>query len=349
MKPETGAASADESPNSVWYVYDGECPICNVAANALRIRQDVGPLLLLNARETAKHPLLDEINAAQLNLDEGMVIKFRDRLYHGADALHLMALIGSEQGWFNRMNAFLYRSKTIAAIIYPSMRATRNALIWLKGAPGINNLAASPNPEAPIFADVFGAAWTELPSVMKNHYCIRTNSEDRVTVEGTLDIYVSWLAGLIARVFGTLVAHSAKNVPVTVTFRSGQGTDNGRAFYFDRVFNYKHGIKHFRSRMLPIGGNELVEIMRFGIGWKLAYLWDGKKIILEHRGYVLRIGQRMIRLPLEWLIGRGYAEEHPESNDTFSMLTYALHPWFGKTFAYSGRFKISQMSCKNPS
>lgn len=230
------------------------------------------------------------------------------------------------------------------------MRATRNVLLWLKGISPINNLLATPDPHAPIFSSIFGTSWPELPTVIRSHYCIRENSEDEVVVEGKLDIKVAWLTGLLARLSGTLVAHSGNDVPVTVTFRSGHGPEDGRAFYFDRAFIYpKHGTKHFRSRMLPIGGNELVEIMRFGIGWKLAYRWDGEKVILEHRGYVLRVGQRMIRLPLEWIIGRGYAEEHPESNDTFSMFTYALHPWFGKTFAYSGHFKISQNSCKNPS
>lgn len=343
--------TSTETPrDSVYFVYDGDCPICNVAANALRIQHDVGPLLLVNARTQDKHPLLDEINALKLNLDEGMVIKFKDRFYHGADALHLMALIGSGQGWFNRMNAFLYRSKTIASIVYPSMRATRNALLRMKGIPPVNNLVAMADPRMPIFADIFGSSWSELPPAMKSHYCIRANSEDQVTVEGTLDIQVAWFTGLIARLSGTLVAHSGSDVPVTVTFRSGQGPYDGRAFYFDRVFFYpKHGTKYFRSRMVPIGGNELVEMMRFGIGWKMAYRWDGEKVILEHRGYVLRIGKRMFRLPLEWIIGRGYAEEHPESNDTFSMLTYVLHPWFGKTFAYNGRFKISQTPCKNPS
>lgn len=342
--------SAETPRDSVCFIYDGDCPICNLAANALRIRQDVGSLLLVNARTQAKHPLLDEINALKLNLDEGMIVKFNGRFYHGADALHLMALIGSDKGWFNRMNAFLYRSKTIATILYPSMRATRNTLIWLKGIPSINNILTASDPETPIFADIFGASWNELPPVMKAHYCVRENSEDQVTVEGTLDIQVARLTGLIAKLSGTLVAHSGSNVPVTVTFRSGHGPNDGRAFYFDRVFVYpRHGTKHFRSRMLPIGGNELVEIMRFGIGWKLAYRWEGQKVVLEHRGYVLRIGKRMFRLPLEWIIGRGYAEEHPESNDSFSMFTYVLHPWFGKTFAYSGHFKISQMSCKNSS
>lgn len=347
MKPAT---SAEMPRGQVCFVYDGDCPICNLAANALRIRQNVGSLLLVNARTQAKHPLLEEINALKLNLDEGMVVKFNGRFYHGADALHLMALIGSEKGWFNRMNAFLYRSKTIAAVLYPSMRATRNALLWFKGIRPINNLLEVPDPEAPIFASIFGASWRDLPAVMKSHYRIRENSDDTVVVDGKLDVKVGWITGLLARLSGVLVAHSGNDVPVTVTFRSGHGPKDGRAFYFDRAFAYpKHGIKHFRSRMLPIGGNELIEIMRFGIAWKLAYRWDGQKVILEHRGYVLRVGQRMIPLPLEWIIGRGYAEEHPESNDSFSMFTYALHPWFGKTFAYSGHFKVSQISCKNPS
>lgn len=124
----------------VWFVYDGDCPICSVAASALKIRKAVGKLHLVDARSDISNPILQEINDLKLDLDEGMVIKFRDTCYHGADALHVMAMLGTGQGWFNRLNALLFRSKFLSAICYPPMRTGRNLLIRLRGVPRINNL-----------------------------------------------------------------------------------------------------------------------------------------------------------------------------------------------------------------
>jgi predicted DCC family thiol-disulfide oxidoreductase YuxK len=135
MKSLPGKVKGD-----VWFVYDGDCPICTTAAAALRIREAVGNLHLVNAREESSHPLMGKIKEKGLNLDEGMVIKFQDNYYHGADALHIMALLGTGQGWFNRMNAWLFRSKTLSAICYPPMRAARNFALRLKGIPQLRNL-----------------------------------------------------------------------------------------------------------------------------------------------------------------------------------------------------------------
>lgn len=129
-----------EETGDVWFVYDGDCPICSVAARGLRIKQAVGNLHLVDARTDIDHPILKEVRDLRLDLDQGMVIKFRDTCYHGADALHVMALLGTGQGWFNRINALLFRSKLLSAICYPPMRAGRNLLIWLHGAPKIDNL-----------------------------------------------------------------------------------------------------------------------------------------------------------------------------------------------------------------
>lgn len=132
--------AAGDVTGEVWFVYDGDCPICNTAANALRIRKAVGNLHLINARTDKDHPLMAEIKRKGMNLDEGMVIKFQDTCYHGADALHVMALLGTGQDWFNRMNALLFRSPTLSALCYPAMRAMRNLAIRLKGIPKLRNL-----------------------------------------------------------------------------------------------------------------------------------------------------------------------------------------------------------------
>jgi predicted DCC family thiol-disulfide oxidoreductase YuxK len=128
------------SGGKIYFVYDGKCPICNVAAQGLRIRKSVGELHLINARSESEHPLIQEITARHINLDDGMVIVFNDVYYHGHDALHIMALLGSNKGWFNRMNSLLFKSKLLAKLLYPSMRGTRNVLLKMKHVEQIRNL-----------------------------------------------------------------------------------------------------------------------------------------------------------------------------------------------------------------
>ena len=338
MNTEPGKELTEERQDSVWFVYDGDCPICTRAAHALQIKKAVGALHLVNARQDKAHPVLKEVNHRQLDLDEGMVLIYQGGYYHAEDALHMMALLGSGQGWFNRMNALLFRSRPLARACYPAMRATRNALLRLKGANKIRNL--SMDPKEPLFRQILGAQWDGLPPVMKKHYAVRPFSDDVVTSEGRLDVNISPLVSVMARLTGMLLAYSGKNVPVTVVFRS----DRAGAFRFDRTFHFPDkGDVTFRSRMEWIRGNELVEFMRFGIGWKLAYEWDGSKMILRHKGYVWRILGVMLPVPMALVMGEGHAEEVPLSDDSFSMWTHAKHPLLGKTFAYAGQFSITEV------
>lgn len=337
------ASTEEDSPSGdVWFVYDGECPVCTRAARALQIRRSVGRLHLVDARKDENHPLVREVTGLRLDLDEGMVLKFQGVCYHGEDALHMMALLGSSKGWFNQATAFLFRSRLLARLCYPPMRAIRNLLLRLNGVDKIGNLHHRQPPGPVIFQSVFGADWDFLPKVMRDHYAVRACSDDLVVVEGTLDISVSPLVALLSRLSGMLVSRSGESVPVTVTFSSGP---DSAAFHFDRVFHYPDGDKHFRSRMESVGDGDVVEFMRFGIGWKTAYDWDGKKITLSHRGYVWRVFGAMIPIPMTLLFGQGHAEETPLSETEFSMWTHTKHPLFGVGFAYSGRFKVTQVSC----
>jgi predicted DCC family thiol-disulfide oxidoreductase YuxK len=135
MQGVSGDAAGD-----VWFVYDGACPICTMASQHWRLRETVGTLHLLNAREAAGHPLMKAIKDRGIDLDQGMVIAFQDSLYHGADALHVMALLGTRSSWFNRLNAFMFRSKTLSRLCYPAMRGARRLALALKGETLIYNL-----------------------------------------------------------------------------------------------------------------------------------------------------------------------------------------------------------------
>jgi hypothetical protein len=209
------------------------------------------------------------------------------------------------------------------------------------------------NPNDPIFKSVFGKDWDNLPSVMQKHYAVRPNSDDQVTVKGKLDIKISRFVSLMARFTGMLLAHSGDAIPVTVIFRSDDKSDKNpsrqsKSFYFDRTFHFPDkGDITFRSRMEHVKDNILIEFMRFGIGWKLSYQWDGEKVILQHEGYVWQLFGWMIPIPLSLIMGKGYAEEVPLSKDRFSMWTHANHGLFGSTFGYAGEFKVTEVSCND--
>lgn len=131
-----------EAPD-ILLVYDKECPACSYFCKLARIRESVGKLVLVDAREGG--PVMDEITAAGLDIDQGMVLKVGDKLYYGADAIHTLSLMGTRSGAFNRLSFFLFRSKRLSAVIYPVLRSCRNLLLKILRKSKINNLGADNN------------------------------------------------------------------------------------------------------------------------------------------------------------------------------------------------------------
>ena len=195
----------------------------------------------------------------------------------------------------------------------------------------------------PTFLSIFGDSWDELPPVMKKHYANRPYTDDLTVVEGSLDVLckhpLKFFAPVI-KLMGQVPPYNQKNVPVTVRFESDKDT---RAFHFNRIFQFNKDTKpySFRSRMLQVKGNEVVEIMRYGLGWRMLYVWDGQKVYLKHQGYVFLLFGLFIPIPLGLLVGKGYGEEIPVDDETFDMMVCIQHPWWGKVYEYKGRFKIT--------
>src|SRR5271165_2363920 len=129
-----------------WLVYDGECPVCKTYTKYIRIRKTVGQLHLVDARHQG--PLMDQITAAGLDIDHGMVLKFNDVIYYGADAIFVLTKLSSPSGIFNRINYYFFSSKLGAAVFYPVGKAFRTVLLKLLGIKYIENLK-HPNPTIP--------------------------------------------------------------------------------------------------------------------------------------------------------------------------------------------------------
>jgi predicted DCC family thiol-disulfide oxidoreductase YuxK len=133
MKPQNSAEK-----ETIWFVYDGECPLCKAGATAYRIKQSVGDLQTLDKRTAdSNHPIIAAIRVEGLDLNQGMVIAYGGRFYQGADALHLMAVIGAEDSCLSKISARIFRSPRRAKLCYPFLRGARNMLLAFKGVSQI--------------------------------------------------------------------------------------------------------------------------------------------------------------------------------------------------------------------
>lgn len=126
------------SPREILLVYDAECPVCDAYCRMVRLREPVGTLRLVNARDPSA--ILDEITAQGLDIDQGMVLKVDNVLYYGADAIHALSLMSSPSGVFNRLNYWIFRSARRSRILYPVLRYFRNLLLKILRKTKINNL-----------------------------------------------------------------------------------------------------------------------------------------------------------------------------------------------------------------
>lgn len=112
-------------------IYDGECPFCSRYVRLMRIREAVGELKLVDAREGGQ--IVEDVRQRGYVIDQGMVLILNGRYYHGEASLHMLALLSTKQGWFNRINYWLFSRQWLSKIAYPAMKAGRNAVLKLMG------------------------------------------------------------------------------------------------------------------------------------------------------------------------------------------------------------------------
>jgi len=196
----------------------------------------------------------------------------------------------------------------------------------------------------PIFESIFGVPWANLPPVMQKHYAVRPDSNDRVVVRGTMNVKRNCLMRLMSpllKLFGALVPYDGEGIPVTVAFYSGP---NSSDFHFDRTFQFPAKTFRFHSRLIPIAGGDVIEVMRSGMGWRSRYQIEDGHISLSPIGYYWRIGNWNVPLPITWMIGVCTASEDVLTDNGFKMQMTITHPIFGETYRYEGTFEIDEVT-----
>lgn len=120
---------ANEPVDDLILIYDAQCPVCT----AYSCNVDAGSNEIRRVDARSQDPDVQRALKAGVDLDEGMVVLHRGQLYHGADAMHRMAMLAPRSGIRNRLNRLLFGNLAVARTVYPALRAGRNALLKLLG------------------------------------------------------------------------------------------------------------------------------------------------------------------------------------------------------------------------
>jgi predicted DCC family thiol-disulfide oxidoreductase YuxK len=113
-------------------IYDGSCPVCDAYVRYTRLREALD-IKLIDARQ--EPGMLRELAQYGLDLEEGMVVFFGGRRFHGADAMHLLATLTTRSGTWNRLNRWLFSNPRHSALFYPALKQGRRILLWLLRRP----------------------------------------------------------------------------------------------------------------------------------------------------------------------------------------------------------------------
>jgi predicted DCC family thiol-disulfide oxidoreductase YuxK len=118
-------------PATNYLVYDGACPFCTRFVTYTRLRHSIGSLPMIDSRSA--RPEVDEVSRLGFDLDQGMVLKLEGAFYHGAACVHVLALLSTRSGLFNRTLSIVFRSPVAARLLYPPLRGGRNLTLFLLG------------------------------------------------------------------------------------------------------------------------------------------------------------------------------------------------------------------------
>jgi len=180
--------------------------------------------------------------------------------------------------------------------------------------------------------------------LLQRHYGIKEGEE--ITMRGKLSVkhglFIKLFMPLI-RLTGALVPVEGENFTVIVKNKKEAGR-----FYWYRKFIKADEIYEFNSVMRQYD-DTVVEFVGFGLGIRMGLKEKNSGLVYQDKGYVLKLGKRLIPVPVHLLMGRSIIEEFTseDSPHDIDMKFIVKHPWFGFLFSYMGYFNVDEVPLDN--
>ncbi|HWK54296.1 MAG TPA: DUF4166 domain-containing protein [Hyphomicrobiales bacterium] len=197
--------------------------------------------------------------------------------------------------------------------------------------------------QEPIVKRALGRDWDAVPEILRRNFDLPPGSDAEVRLKGVMyEISYSRIGRLFiypGQLFGALVPYQGKDIKIRIDLRTH--ASDPRFMYWQRVHFFPQSPEFiFSSRMEYLTGNEFVERVRSGLGMRMKASVAGGVLKFEGVCYQWDLWGLTIRLPNWLLMGKGVILERQVSTEQFEMLFEIHHPWWGRTFAYKGRFSF---------
>jgi predicted DCC family thiol-disulfide oxidoreductase YuxK len=120
-------------------IYDGDCIFCENYTRLVRLREQVGPVELLNARSDDAR--VERYWREGYDLNEGMLLVLDGNVYFGAAAVNKLAQLSAPATAFNRVNRAIFQKPGMSAKVYPLLKLGRRVVLWLRGRKQLEHKA----------------------------------------------------------------------------------------------------------------------------------------------------------------------------------------------------------------
>ena len=117
--------------NQISIVYDNGCPVCSFYISISHIKEKFGKVNLIKARDNQK--ILNYIKSIKIDINEGMIVIFDNKLYYGSDAVYILSILGKKTSFINFITINIFRFRLLSKIIYPLLKIGRRTLLFLLG------------------------------------------------------------------------------------------------------------------------------------------------------------------------------------------------------------------------
>jgi predicted DCC family thiol-disulfide oxidoreductase YuxK len=331
-------AARQETPQKIYALYDGKCPLCQFGVKNYKLDCEYGKLDLVDMRETSA--LKEEAIAKGYNLDRSVVVKSGDNFYHAGDAIHFMAIRSDRSKWAGRQIYRLFRSRTRSRLLYPILRATRLCLLWLRSIPKIHEVSAE-HKESTIKKQL-GDAWNNLHPNVQKRFATEPTVSEQIFYRGTMETVECSYAGKVFAHFTRLIAnpltpYEGKNVQMDVLLYRKTGL---AGVYWRRTYYYKGRTPYTVTSVKREDSKcRMTECVGAGFGMVLNVTALDGNLHFRSSRYFWQLSK--LRIPLPHLLTPGETHVvHEDLRDGTFRFTIAMnHQYLGRTFYQTGIFR----------
>lgn len=188
-----------------------------------------------------------------------------------------------------------------------------------------------------------GSDWDRVPEILRRNFDLQPGTDCETRLKGVMhEISYSRIGSVfvwLGRLFGALVPYQARNVGIRIDLRTH--ASDARFMYWHRVHFFDASPEFlFASRMEYLEGNEFIERVRTGLGMRMRATVENETLKFEAVCYQWDLLGITVRIPNWLLMGTGVILERQVGPDAFEMRFEIDHPWWGRTFTYTGVFSF---------